>query len=240
MCIVGWLFSIVYCTDAGLSFLDVVDFYVNFIMLFVGFLETFAAGWIYGMPEQVEKYGATAVYTYLLANFGSVIIACIFWFFIPLDTWTGFLALVLVYGILLASTVNSLNKHMAEKEKGEAFSFCDLAFGNIMQLRDELSKSVGYLPKVWAFMIKQVIPHIILFLFFNLATSKTDAGNPQFSGYGSYSQWPYQSLGYVVTLLAAFVFVLGLIAPHVYKNFDKGLPDDGKEKEEEGGIEMGA
>ena len=29
-CSLGWLFSLIYCTDAGLNFLDVVDYYINF------------------------------------------------------------------------------------------------------------------------------------------------------------------------------------------------------------------
>ena len=33
MCVIGWLFSIIYCTDAGLNFLDAVDFYINFVSL---------------------------------------------------------------------------------------------------------------------------------------------------------------------------------------------------------------
>jgi SNF family Na+-dependent transporter len=37
VCLVGWLLSLVYATDAGLNFLDVIDFYINFVMLFVGF-----------------------------------------------------------------------------------------------------------------------------------------------------------------------------------------------------------
>lgn len=41
----GWLISWMYATDAGLIFLDTIDFYVNFVMLLVGFFETFAAGW---------------------------------------------------------------------------------------------------------------------------------------------------------------------------------------------------
>merc|ERR1712048_1251470 len=44
----NFFFSMLYCTDAGLSFLDVVDFYINFVMLLVGFLELFA-GWGIGL-----------------------------------------------------------------------------------------------------------------------------------------------------------------------------------------------
>jgi len=35
-CTMGWLFSWIYASDAGLSFLDVIDFYINFVMLIFG------------------------------------------------------------------------------------------------------------------------------------------------------------------------------------------------------------
>ena len=49
-------------------------------MLLVGFFETFAAGWIFGLEKQLEEFGARAVYSYFAANFGSVIFACGLWF----------------------------------------------------------------------------------------------------------------------------------------------------------------
>lgn len=39
LCLIGFLFSLIYCTDAGLNFLDVIDFYINFVMILVGFFE---------------------------------------------------------------------------------------------------------------------------------------------------------------------------------------------------------
>lgn len=59
-CLCGWLFSFIYATDAGLNFLDVVDFYINFVMLIVGFFESFAAGWVYGLAETVDNCGVAA------------------------------------------------------------------------------------------------------------------------------------------------------------------------------------
>lgn len=50
------------------------------VMLLVGFFETFAAGWIFGLEEQVAACGAPAVVSYFCANFLSVIVACIVWF----------------------------------------------------------------------------------------------------------------------------------------------------------------
>ena len=56
-CSVFFLLSLPFVTDAGFYFLDVVDYYVNFIMILVGFFEVVATGWFWGMDKQVEKYG---------------------------------------------------------------------------------------------------------------------------------------------------------------------------------------
>ena len=40
ICLVGWLLSLMYATDAGLIWLDTIDFYINFTMLIVGFFES--------------------------------------------------------------------------------------------------------------------------------------------------------------------------------------------------------
>jgi solute carrier family 6 GABA transporter-like protein 1 len=59
-CLLSFLLSIMYCTDAGLNWLDVIDYYINFVMTLVGFLETFGAGWVYGMEEQIKNVGYKA------------------------------------------------------------------------------------------------------------------------------------------------------------------------------------
>lgn len=40
LCIIGWLLSLMYATDAGLVWLDVIDFYINYTMILVGFFES--------------------------------------------------------------------------------------------------------------------------------------------------------------------------------------------------------
>ena len=40
LCLVGWLISLMYTSDAGFAWLDVIDFYINFTMLIVGFFES--------------------------------------------------------------------------------------------------------------------------------------------------------------------------------------------------------
>lgn len=94
--------------------------------------------------------------------------------------------------------------------------FWKLGFGNVMDLRDQLSSTIGFLPRIWAYMMKQVLPHIILILFINLARSNNDAGESLFGNYGSYVQWPFQVLGYLSVIFAFFLFLLGLVAPSAY------------------------
>lgn len=94
--------------------------------------------------------------------------------------------------------------------------FWKLGFGNVMDLRDQLSSTIGFLPKIWAFMMKQVLPHIILILFINLARSNNSDGESLFGNYGNYVQWPFQVLGYLSVIFAFFLFLLGLVAPSAY------------------------
>jgi hypothetical protein len=117
ICLTGWLLGLVYATDAGLNFLDVIDFYINFTMLFVGFLETFAAGWGYGIHEMTVSLGYGAVLSYMFANFGSVLIACGIWFGVSKENggvWGGFVALILVYLASCGVTCFFLKKKMDE------------------------------------------------------------------------------------------------------------------------------
>merc|ERR1712048_1520915 len=70
----NFFFSMLYCTDAGLTFLDVVDFYINFVMILVGFFEAFGSAWAYDIVGQIERQTAPVVYSFMFANFGSVIV----------------------------------------------------------------------------------------------------------------------------------------------------------------------
>ena len=115
--VVAWLFSLLYATDAGLIFLDTIDYYINFVMLAVGCFECFSAGWMYNLEEQVDNLGAPIVFSYITTTFGSVILACILWFSIE-DSHTaliaGFSGLCLFYTIGMAYVVYMMKKRMDE------------------------------------------------------------------------------------------------------------------------------
>ena len=110
----------------------------------------------------------------------------------------GFATLGAVYATGMAVTAYWMNQQMSRDLSvwtSSSAMWWDLCFGNVMPLRDRLSNDIGYLPAIWAYMIKQFVPHIILILFVNLALSETDQGKSVFGNYGSYRAWPFQSLG---------------------------------------------
>jgi hypothetical protein len=133
--------------------------------------------------------------------------------------WGGFVALFLTYFAFLGLTVYFLKKKMAEEPAkwsslGEIF--WELSFRNIMELREKLASTIGFLPTIWAYMIKQMIPHVVLVLFINLAQSTTTDGEPLFGNYGGYVSWPFQIIGYGTVVFAFGLFLIGFAAPDLY------------------------
>lgn len=230
----GFLFSLIYATDAGLIFLDSIDYYINFVMLLVGGFECFAAGWVYNIEDQIAIVGKQAVGAYMVTTFGSVILACALWFGIndsdpDLALWVGFVGLVVSYAIGMVFVFFLLNKKKQEDPSNSWRNLCFALFmKNIVDLKNELSQSVGCLPIVWAFLVKHIIPPIILVLFALGADSK------QFGSYSNYVDWPFQILGYLIVAFVGFLFVSSLAFPQMYNAFQRpGAEEKAEEYEEE-------
>lgn len=209
--VLGFLLSFIYATDAGLNFLDTIDFYLNFMLLIVGFFESFGFGWIYGIEEQIEQFGITPVLLHMATNFGAVFLASGLWFGLERNAiWVGFLALACFYIGGMFITNYFLNK------SAQGGTMYNLVMGNMLQFKEKVGPVVGPVPLVWCFAIKQIVPHVLLILFFNLATSKADDGKNNFGGYGGYAMAPYQILGILTFLFMVFLFAIGLVYPPVY------------------------
>ena len=52
--LISWLLAWIYATDAGLIFLDTFNFYIDFVLLLMGFLETFCLGWMFGSKSRLQ------------------------------------------------------------------------------------------------------------------------------------------------------------------------------------------
>jgi hypothetical protein len=223
-CFLAFLFSIIYATDAGLIFLDTIDFYINFVFLLTGFFETLGAGWFYNFDKQIATLGRGAFTAYMISHFGSIIVACIFWFGLNNDNqvWAGFLVLFLCGGAGFATTAYFLAQKMQEEPGRWTWGSIvyEITLGNVMQLRDDLSSVVGYLPWLWAFAMKNVIPQVLLILFINLCQSKNANGESLFGHYEGYVAAPFQILGILVFVFALVFVLVGFAAPSVFEGAD--------------------
>mmetsp|Transcript_20654 Transcript_20654/g.48744 ORF Transcript_20654/g.48744 Transcript_20654/m.48744 type:complete len:547 (+) Transcript_20654:40-1680(+) len=231
---VGFLFSIIYCTDAGLYFLDVIDFYINFVMILVGFFEAFGSAWAYDIIGQFERQGKPVVYLFMTANFGAVILGCILWYSLPADhaVWGGFVGYILWYFVFLGATIWQINKVVASSDgKWTTKSMLwEVYFGNITSLRDRMQDVIGSVPFIWCVLMKHFIPHVLIVLFVNLAQSKNADGNPTLGNYSDYPNQPYQVLGIIVVAFTLVLFFGGVFFPDLYAPL--ALPQTAEAKEE--------
>lgn len=215
----GFVTGLMYVTDAGLFFLDAVDFYVNFIMILIGFFQCFAAGWMFELDEQIDILGKPIVYLYMFSTFASVIIASMLWFAVEgiQNMLSGFIALIVIYVLGMAGVLFMLSKKKKEGDWTWKSILYQLMFSNIFELRDQLSSSgVGYIPGIWCILIKHVIPSLLLMLFVNLAAAKTDDGKSKFGNYEGYVTYPYQFIGILIVALTLFLLALGFVRPDTY------------------------
>lgn len=208
----NFLLGILYCTDAGFFFLDVIDFYVNFLMLLVGFLEASGASWAYGINDVFKNIGAKPTISYMLASFVPGFLYL--WVNNNGKLWVRMVVPGVSWIIGLAITHYFLWRRM-QKEPGRwtmRSIWYECAFGNIGRLRDEIQPVIGYIPVVWMVWIKNLVPHTCILLFCNLLTSANGAGN-----YGDYAIRPYQLTGLLCFMFAFFTFFIGFMVPEVYK-----------------------
>lgn len=222
------LVGLLFVTDAGFFFLDVVDYYVNFIMLLVGFMETFGAGWVFGIEDQIAKVGSGPVFSFMAAVFVPVFLGSGLWFGLPNNAlWGGFVGFFLTFFVGMAITYSQAKSAAAEKGMTVGEVFTTLTTENVLSLRDRISTSLATpLPTIWALGIKFFVAPILLICFFNLCNAKMDDGTPVFGGYEGYPTYPFQFIGILIVCLALGFLSLGALAPQVLAGV---LRDDIKE-----------
>jgi hypothetical protein len=236
-------------------------------MILVGFFEAFGSAWAYDILGQFERQTKPVVLSFMTANFGAVILGCGLWFGIDGKSavWAGFVGFFIWYFMFLGVTHFFIKKALSSTTDGSRSSvsvksmWWDVYFGNIVALRDRISKKIGRVPFVWCLLMRHFIPHVLIILFVNLAQSKRivdiTLGNgevvqeesPLLGNYEGYLKWPYQTLGILIVALTIVIFLIGVFLPNLYAplalpqnkeaqmelNRAKGLNDDDVEEEEE-------
>lgn len=221
ICTVGFFCGLIYTTDAALHFIDTVDFYMNFIVLLLGFCKAFSAGWMFGIQKQISILGYNLVYSYLISTFGSVCLASLVWFGVAGNTaLLGFVCLIALYGMGMFYCYYLL-KCLQVPEEGHTVETLsnELIMGNILDLRADLESSVGSIPYAWAILMKHVVPQILLVLLFNLAFARTEGGQWEFGNYDDYPVWPFQVVGIACVLIAVLIVAVGLLQARLFDGF---------------------
>jgi SNF family Na+-dependent transporter len=229
VCATGGLLGGFYSTNLGLYLLDIVDYFINNVaMLLVGLMEGIAAGWIYGIKQQKEKLGDSAVHVFAASwMLGTVIFTVL-----AHEVSTG---IGLLVGILIYIIGSGIAIKIAKVEPKEAAK--ELFLGNIEPLREDLNAVVcgngGWkIPFVWSLCIKFFLPIVLIVMF-----SLTIAANFR-APYGNYTP-DYQAIGLVVALVGLGTMCLSFVAPDL---FEPWMPPESQKRvalgHEEAGKEM--
>jgi len=239
-CFLGFAIGLLYATDAGFRFLDVFDFYINFLVILVGLFECLAVGWVVGLEKQCEKLGSKTMVAYMFTTFGSIIAACGVWFG-TFSTWGGFVTWFLLYLFGMSVTTLMLKKTRELQSKESQLTWKEmyytLYFKNVQDYVEVIKKKVGYLPFIWGVTIKHVIPPALIVVFVLGAVASNEDGAPVFGHYGGYVVWPYQVLGVLTFCFTAIVILVGVAAPDLYNWTFITQVDDISSKEKDGEVE---
>jgi hypothetical protein len=179
---------------------------------------------MYNIRKQIKLFGYNLIYVYLLASFGSVILASLVWFGVAGNTFLlGLVCFVVVYGMGVYYCYEKLDR-MENTAVGFTMQvLCDeIIMGNILDLRADLETSAGSIPYAWAVLMKHVIPQVLLVLFFNLAFAKTDRGQWELGDYADYRVWPFQTIGLALVLIVLVIVGVGLVKARLFDIFIQG------------------
>jgi hypothetical protein len=171
----------------------------------------------------------------VLANFLPIFIACGLWFGIDGDRapLAGFMGLFGSSLIGVAVTAYFLNEKMQEEPGKWTWGsiWWELTFSNIFALKNRVQPTIQYIPDLWAYLIKGVIPHLLIIVFINAAVTKVDGENV-FWNYGNYPTMPFQVMGVICIAFALILFVVGFFYPDIYAFLATAYEDENAEGKE--------
>lgn len=225
ICTIGFLSGMIF---TSYKMIDTIDFYMNYIVLFLGFCKSINTGWIYNMKQQVHNLHGkwNIVYMYFGTTFCSFLFASLVWFGVKGNTfWLGLFSLIVIYGSGICYCLYNL-QNLINEDNSISMKFLrnELLMGNILELRTELSSSGvvdgtnnGYnLPWIWALLMKHFIPQALLVLFINLFFEQTEYGNIEFGNYNQYQTWPFQVVGVSTVLCVMGMVFIGVLNSKIY------------------------
>ena len=210
---VGAVGSIFFSFNWGFTYFDVVDHFLNvYLMLLLGILETFGAGWIYEMKEIVAKgRGHRLAVIILFVSYWVPLILLG-----PISIW-GLEGMTYV-GFIIFWAIQLISFIAAMVVSGLGFSdffFTIYLYGvrKLSRAMTKLSKEKGSRERKWwepifevwwGFSIKYFVPFALWFLI--MFSLKGDLDKP-YGGYHNFWQimgWAYPVVGFIAFLIPVF------------------------------------
>ena len=230
ICIAGFVVTMLgYTQDTSLINLDVVDCYINISMLWIGFMECIAAGWINGVDQVCEKIGWSA-HWYLVVTAILSSVAAHRW--VSASAATTQAAMPIQGGLLASASASSrwdlLSRTRAhwttDAQRGHRplSILYETLLCNIEDLRAIINRQAGWnvgnisVPFVWSLLVKFVIPPVLLPM---LIIKMSD------EAFGACSDYPsfYQGWGCFVGFMPWILTAVRFVWPQV---FDAIMPED--------------
>lgn len=238
-----FLITLIYMTDAGLTLLDVVDYYLNFTLLFIGLMEVILAGWLFRFEETVEVCGKVPALMLAGSVFAPTLIGCIVGFSLAAEKGDSPAAIQSGVGacLFLGCVYFAVTIFVQQFHGDTSFTYLqrveELLVGNTEFMRNyinsEYLKSRGLedkwwrgVPKYfWSICIKYICNIALLILTFNYAAARNANEVPVFGRYSGYAaQW--QVIGLFAVSIIVGSTVIGLVIPEKYTRWSVNADAD--------------
>jgi len=242
LCLFMLVMTLVYCTDAGLTMLDVVDYYLSFTLLIIGLVQVVLAGWVFRWEETVKVCGKVparllAASLFVPTTFGSIVgfsmaapkgdqAAAI-----PTGAAIGLISGCLGFALTLYTQQFHGDMSLPYAERLEALLVGNTEFMrnyiNREYLKDQQLEDKWYrgVPKYfWSFCIKYFCNICLIILTMNYLAAQYSAASapvphmaelPKFGRYGNFGAG-WQFIGMFLAFIAAGSTVIGLIIPETW------------------------
>jgi len=221
LCVVGAIFSTLFCSNWGYTYLDVADHYIaNYLMLGLGILQCFGGGWVYDAKSVMEQYNKRSV---LILGIGywlwTIVFGVIAIFAFPKEyiwvtiviSWVYFVIIWIIsfatsgcsfgvwYNKIFMSGVARLSRGMSKLSVPAGTN------------DSNVPKWVYVFEAWWGFSIKYFIPWAIWWLLLVLLREDLPTAENNGVGYGGYHAfWQWMGLVYPLVGLACFIIPLFL------------------------------
>jgi NSS family neurotransmitter:Na+ symporter len=186
-CLVGAVFSTVFCFNWGFTFFDVIDHYLNvYLVLIMGILQSVVAGWIHCFEDSMAT-SRIATLAILIPYWAVLIpIAWLSYFAWPNESWTG---LVIFWGCTIISWVVSALLGVFVSKLTFKQWYEQVFFAGVRPMAHTIAETQGKIHWVykrifeywWCMSIKYIFPWAMYWLIIMTVQADTD------NRYGNYN-----------------------------------------------------